>query len=99
MTYEMARKAAAKYLRSIWNRTDDNFVIADEETLHKDFGWVFFWQSERYLKTEEISDMLVNNVPLIVSKSNGKIYPTGSSRPIEYWIELFRRGELNPVES
>ena len=44
--------------------------IIHESTETHDFGWVFFYNSKKYIETKDISDALGGNAPLIVDNSN-----------------------------
>jgi hypothetical protein len=58
-----------------------------------DFGWVYFYDGSMHVETGKVSDALVGNAPLIVDRTDGKLYITGTARPIEHYIEEFRRGK------
>lgn len=70
---------------------DGSLVIVDEATITEDFGWVFFVQSETYLKTGNAVHQLVGHGPIIVSRTDGGMHHTGSAYPSEFYIENFRR--------
>src|SRR5690349_18376312 len=57
-----------------------------------DFGWVYFYDGSRRVETGSASDALAGNAPLIVDKTDGKLYITGTARPIEHYLQAFRRG-------
>jgi len=68
-----------------------DLVIVDEATIEKVWGWVFFYDSERYLKTREIGFALVGNAPYIVNRDTGAVRVTGTAQPIEYYIAEYER--------
>lgn len=68
-----------------------SLVLIDEATIYEDFGWLFFYQSEKYMETRDISDMLIGHGPLIISKFDGGIHQTGSAHSVEYYIEEYRK--------
>jgi hypothetical protein len=57
-----------------------------------DFGWVFFYDGSIHVETGNTSDAVVGNAPLIVDKADGKLYITGTTQPIEHYLQEFRRG-------
>ena len=95
ITFEQAKETATRYLISIWDVSDDTFVIT--RTQEEDFCWIFFWQSEKFLMTGKVSHVLTGNAPLIISKKDGKIYSTGEPYDLNHWVKLFREGKLSPV--
>ena len=64
----------------------DRCVILEEETIEKEWGWVFFYQSKKYIETGDIGEMLAGNTPYIVNKKNGQLHETGTAEDIEYYI-------------
>ena len=62
------------------------FAIIDDETIEKEYGWVFFYQTKEYLKTGNMIDTLVGNAPYIVNKYTGELIETGTANPIEQYI-------------
>ena len=57
-----------------------------------DFGWVYFYDGSTHVATRNITDEVAGNAPLIVDKSDGKLYITGTAMPIEHYLSEFRRG-------
>ena len=66
-------------------------ALIEDATISGDFGWVFFYQSKKYLESQDFSDRLAGNAPIIISKLDGSLHVTGTGRPIEYYIENFVR--------
>ena len=61
-------------------------VIDDRHTETHGFGWVFYFNSEKFIETEDLEHALAGNAPIIVDKSNSKLVHTGTSHPIEYYV-------------
>lgn len=69
-------------------------IIADK-TIEKSDFFVFFYNSKDWIKTKDPLDILLDNYPYIVRKSDGKIFVTGDRYEIEDYIEYFEKyGEL-----
>lgn len=64
--------------------------IAISRTIEKDYGWVFLWQSKRYIESGDLRDMLIGNCPVLITKE-GKLVLLPTSHPVE---ESLRRYEL-----
>lgn len=73
---------------------DDQCVVLEEETIEKEWGWVFFYQSKKYIETGDIGEMLAGNAPYIVNKKNGQLHVTGTAEDIEYYISEFEQALL-----
>jgi hypothetical protein len=57
-----------------------------------DFGWVYFYDGSLHLETGDVSDAVAGNAPLIVDRTDGRLYITGTAHPIEHYLIEFRRG-------
>ena len=89
--YFQAKTIAQTYVDQ-QNIVDDRAIILEEVTIHKHYGWVFFYQSERFLKTDNFSDMLVGNAPILVMKANGDVIVLGpTADTTEELIERFEK--------
>jgi hypothetical protein len=53
------------------------------------FGWIFFYQSQDYLKTGSLSSLLAGNAPFIVDKKDGAIHVLGTSEPADFYIKKY----------
>ena len=70
---------------------DPRLGLVEAATIAGDFGWVFFWQSQAYLETGDETTVLVGNAPLLIARADGRLHETGTARPIETYIENFKR--------
>lgn len=84
---EIERKNQGPFLRD----EKLEFVIWDEYTLAKDFGWVFFYHYRQFIETGEFKYRLAGNAPLIVNKFDGSLHVTGMGRPTEHYINEYRQ--------
>mgnify|MGYP000937209322 CR=1 FL=1 len=104
-----AEEAVLAYLRTL-ERETDNFGSALPEYVGRpkcrlaiarvdehDFGWVYFYNSAEYLETGNFEHSLVGNAPLIVDRTTLQLYSTGTARPIEHYVEEYRRGVRRPI--
>src|SRR5262245_27088875 len=66
-----------------WNRTGDRFVILSGRTIEKEYGWVFFYDSEDHLRNGDKRPPLVGAAPVLVTKADGSVQPLGTAFPIE----------------
>jgi hypothetical protein len=78
-----ARKTVEDYINSSYHVEGDSLVILDEETLQKDYGWIFFYTSHRYLETNLISHMLAGNGPIVVEKESGALTQLSTAMPLQ----------------
>ena len=76
-------------LNEINSLAPKNYTVVIAKTITFDDGWLFFYQSEEGLKTGNVLDRLLGNVPFIVDKLDGKIYY------LDIWIDEYNNLE-NP---
>jgi len=73
------------------DRLGNDVVILDERTIEKDWGWVFFYQSRRFVEANRFEDMLVGNGPYLVNRFDGSVHGTDTHHPIECYIQRYER--------
>jgi hypothetical protein len=65
---------------------DDPYRLDESATIEKPWGWVFFYNSQRYLDTHDDNHHLLGNAPYIVNKTTGEILVTGTAEDIDFYI-------------
>ena len=63
----------------------------DEHTQEHEFGWVFFYQSKRYISSRDYRYALCGNAPLIFERCSGRILATGTAYSQKYYLENYIR--------
>ena len=72
LTAEQAKEIAQRAItKAGWDGNDA--IVVDEYTQPFDVGWVFYYQSARFLETGEFGFKLVGNAPFFVSRLDGSI--------------------------
>ena len=64
----------------------DTPVIFDSATKEMSWGWIFYYNNEKYRSTGEISDMWVGQGPIFFNRTSGDVRVFGSSCKLD--IEL-----------
>jgi hypothetical protein len=57
---------------------DVQCVVVEESTIEEPWGWIFFYQSKKYLETGIFTHRLAGNGPVLVDKMTGEIDFFGS---------------------
>jgi hypothetical protein len=75
VTFVHARKIAEAWVDIL---TDGNAAIDRSKTKTKPYGWLFCWNSKKYL-SDPANEMeaLVGNVPIFVDRVNGEVLFAG----------------------
>lgn len=64
-------------------------LVDDEQTIEKQWGWVFFYNTAEYLTSGNMDDDLLGNAPYIVNKNTGEIVKTGTAYEIDHYIREY----------
>jgi hypothetical protein len=86
-----AQAVARAHVGELERELGIELILLDDETIEFGSGWVFFYDSRRYVEGGSISDALGGNAPLIVSKRDGAVHVTGTANPVEHYIREFER--------
>jgi hypothetical protein len=89
MTRDDARQMALDYLKQLERETGYELVMLDGSTLEREFGWVFFYNSKRYVDTGNIIHALAGNAPVVVTSRDRRIHVTGTAHPLEHYLAAF----------
>ena len=66
-------------------------TLLPEETVEKEYGWVFFYSTRRYVETGDELYSLAGNAPFLVTKNSGELHVFGTARPLEDYLEEYER--------
>lgn len=91
MTYEEARKKVEFHLQKLSEGEEYELAVIDDATIARDYCWVFFYNSKKYLEKRNFSDMIVGNAPILIDKRDGTLHETGTAYPIEHYIRNFEK--------
>ena len=88
MNFDEAQALANQYLLD--QDFDVELALLDDKTLEKEFGWIFFYTTKRYLETGDFRDMVGGNAPFIIDKETRVLTETGTAHDIDYYVEEYR---------
>jgi hypothetical protein len=91
LTHREARERALAHMRSrpVDLPPGDELVLVDDDTLEREWGWVFFFASRRWRETGDAALRNEGDGPLIVNRYDGQIQTTGTDRPSEYFVTRY----------
>lgn len=84
-------------LKSMESENSGNIIIVDEYTIEAERYFIFYYDSKKYIETDDSSFALLGNVPILIDRVTFKMYYTGATEDITYYERLFERGELRPI--
>ena len=88
MTRDEARMAVLDEIMQGY-RGQEEIVVDEPRTITKPYGWVFFYNTRRFLERREALYALGGNGPIIVEAATGKITRLGTARPVDEEVADF----------
>ena len=85
ITFERAKQIARE-------RIGPNCGLLEDSIIEKPYGWFLSFQSKAFLRSGDISDMLVGSSGFIVERADGRVFGFGSAYPPEKWIANYEKG-------
>jgi hypothetical protein len=70
---------------------EDEFIILDEATIERPWGWVFFYTSPHWRDTQDFAYAIAGNAPYLVERESGTVHVTGTAYGIETYIANYER--------
>ena len=67
----------------------DELVLIEDDTIERDWGWVFFFTSRLWRDTGDPRYENHGEGPLIVNRYDGSVHTTGTSHPSEYYVTRY----------
>lgn len=72
-------------------KTVTDYILLNDKYLPKPYGWVFFYNSKRYLETGDLSYALAGNAPFIVNRYDGSVTGTGTAYRLEHYLAEYEK--------
>ena len=63
---------------------EPRLVVADQRTIERPWGWVFFYSAAS-------GELIAGNAPYMVNRSTGELIETGTAEPIEAYIVRYEK--------
>lgn len=89
ITSDRALEIAKRTLLEITDQHD--FVIQEDRTVERPFGWVFFYVPRKYLASRDVRDLVPGNAPLVVHRRDGSVAHLATSIPPARAIEIYEK--------
>jgi Immunity protein 35 len=87
MDQEQAKKLAWNHISS--QIPGRNKVIV--ETIEKEYGWIFHWQSKEWAESGNMRDMLIGNCPVLITRK-GELVLLPTAIPLEESLRRYESG-------
>ena len=67
------------------------YVVVESKTIEKRYGWVFVFNSKKYLETWNIIFSLGGNGPIVVERESGRLHQLGSALSLQDSVKQFEK--------
>jgi len=92
VTRDQAANIALQMARGLFRPSEgDSIELVESATTEVEVGWVFFYNTRRYLETGDVLQALMGNAPILVFGESGEAttlrYALGLERSIQRAVE------------
>jgi len=70
-------------------------AMVEDRIVERDYGWVLFSQSKKYLETRDRKDMQIGSGGTLVEKATGRFIEFGSAHSTEVNLHIYEGGYLD----
>jgi Immunity protein 35 len=88
ITREQAALLATQYLER-HETADLRLALLPESTTEFSFGWLFFYNSEDFIRMGDPMDAVGGNAPLLVERETGRLFVTGTALPTQAYVDRY----------
>lgn len=85
---EIARAELAKMLPPT---EADEIILIDDATVERPWGWVFFYDTRRYVETKDPDARLLGNAPFVVEGGDGSVHFLSTAGPPQNYIHQYEQ--------
>lgn len=82
---------AKRYIEEVCAGVAGGVLIIEDKTVGKPYGWIFFYNSKRYLETRHPLDSLAGGGPVVVKRVDGSVHQLGTALHPDHAIAEFER--------
>ena len=95
LNFETAKKLVEEQINVSYNVDGDELVVLEEQTIQKEYGWIFFYTSRRLIETGDLNYMIAGNAPAVVNKRTGKLTFLGTAEPVENYVRRYEESLMS----
>jgi hypothetical protein len=94
ITLSDAQEIAQNHLEVVYKGQPYRVVLLPEHTRLVELGWLFFYNTEAYARSQNLNDGLLGNSPLFVDARTGAIHAV--PHPVEESLARYKQtGSMN----
>jgi hypothetical protein len=72
----LAKEIALKHINSNYQmqKKEDEISIVDDLTVEREWGWIFIYQSQRWIETRNRRYQVLGLCPIVIEKNDGSLH-------------------------
>ena len=87
ITVDAAREIAKRHVQSL----GEDLTLFEKPITFGDYGWVFSYQSKAFIETNDISDALAGNAPILIDSDQGRLFTLGTANEVSRYVHMYQR--------
>ncbi len=87
--FQAAKIIALQKLKNIESEMAIKLTLLENVVIEFEYGWIFGYQSDEFIKTGDFNKMIGGNAPLLVDKQQGVVFITGTGKDISDYIKIY----------
>lgn len=95
LNFETAKKMVEEQINASYHVDGDELVVLEEETIQKEYGWIFLYTSRRLIETDDLNYMVGGNAPVVVNKRTGELTFLGTAEPLENYVRRYEQSLMS----
>lgn len=93
---EKAERLFDGKLKEIEKFSGVELAVLKSETIEFEYGWMFFYQSRKFVETGDEGALVGGNAPIIIDKFNSSLHTTGTRLGERFYIENYCKYRDDP---
>ena len=92
---QTAQKAVLEFINPPYTHVYPNDELIIVDSLDKEYGWIFFYDSKRYWETKDFQYVIAGNAPIVVEKSDGSLHVLNTAQELDDMIGDYEKRRQN----
>jgi hypothetical protein len=74
--FNLAKEIALRHIKSNYQvpNKEEEISIVDDLTVEKEWGWIFIYQSHKWIETRDRRYQILGFCPIVIEKFDGNLY-------------------------
>jgi hypothetical protein len=92
---EAAMLTKGEALELVRQQIPSDCDVMEEATIERHYGWVFFYQTKRFIETRDPFEGLIGSGGILVENNGGRCFKFGSGHSTDISLKVYEAGYLD----